>query len=624
MPSIGGGERVNQLEGGMSATAPEVLQAKAMFEAPNGDGGMIRSRQMVKIASDQTSYSSRGTLRFIASSNGKAVDPSTSYMSFKLTVACSTMLGEAKADFSGDPDELLYLPIGCQGLFKTVRTKSWGGTIIEDLGNYNIMAAFRDRLTLRPDDTELLVPGEMWPLNLSSILREKCFPGPQGDGVATGGTGAAPVNSTVIERHDDLFMCAAYAQGLSLSRGVNLTYKVRHSGIWGGEKLILLKHFGQLTLELELDEIQNVFAYWRARRKVVNAAQAAGTNFLEGSYAPDTLHTSAADPVTAAAFAAQLFGPNVNFSLLPESVPVGAGVDINAKVTAYTISEAYLLLDTVELSPSMDQGLDAAVLTGGLPIYFQTYYVTPTPIPARTVGQQSYTINKAVANVTAVTSVQVVTDSVLAKVGGLNYKFFSGGLSSWQYRLGVQYYPYFQVQKESEGLREAMKALPIQGDRYSAIPRQKYSWHNGEMAQIYNSTLSILGVNSMMSVQTAYSRVMLPQIIPTTASTAQTPTLATAAVLHARAQDGQLPDLFVVGVRMQNLPGIMMTGQSTNSGNQLTLECNFEATYSVVSATKTNQEAGVNMQDFARTMYHFVWYARCITIQPNQNVIIKE
>ena len=503
--------------------AAEIINAKALYAMPEGDSGLVRERRLERVPSDQTSYTAGDVMKFVLSSQGRMIDPSNTYISFKLTR-------------TGAPANTIgYLPIGVQGLFEEVKTQAWNGTVMEDLKDYNVNAALQDRVAMNGEDKAVYGSHE-------GFL-------PQGvDQVPWSVVGQGKNNTVAAQR------AALHGYEYQLRSGSTFTVRLRHSGLWGMSQFIPLKQLGQISLEIKLAAVQHAFAIMKVGAG--STAVAAATN-VETRVFESKLDNSAA-------------------SLAIETI-----------FESYTLSQVSLYVETILPSPAFDQSLDQAVANGGLPIYFPTYSLIRQTIDSAASSSTFY-LQKAAANVTSVVSVQISTTTADKGDGGSRFRFFSGGCSSWQYQLGTEYYPMFAITDHAIGLREAIKSLPRKNaSRPPVIPRWKYSHKNNLMANE-----AVLGAAAPAA---RYDYALWDQ---------------------SRGDEQWQSDLFMIGARLQTMPGITLTGQSTNAGNQLILHLQFAAANGTVDA---NEKYGG-----ARDLYSFIYYTRIIVVQPNNNVAVRE
>lgn len=697
--------------------ASDVLNVKALFAMPDGDAGIIRRRQIARVPSDRVYYNSGDRMKFVLASSGRAIDPSRSY--FVMTVT-ATMAASSLTASTGQ-NIVVYLPVGVQGLFKSVKTSTWSGVPIEELSRYNMVAGHRDRFTIKPDDINDFLLHEGWAPTLQSLGYEHLMPSANGNvlGHNSSGSAVAPSGGWRLPGQID----ALAAMSVGFARGNTYTARLRHSGIWGRERFIPLRQFGQLIIEIELESVEEAFSFFLLHGLVetsfssavattdnitghtdiapafVNstadttaafavAQTASGNKFnAVGAYAPPILgsfpntmtdaeaagreaaggwgvsddgasyvpnatsfeskssgtgtvailqtaavcatgqriaadmrrviHTANASQILMhpnpgpIATADSNIGGAAGVGAAPSTVFSGysSSYGIKGLITEYKVDQAAFVVDLVELSASMDAGLDNAIAAGGLPIHFPTYTIVPTTLAAGQSGAATFQIPKSVANAITIYSVQISDDPSDKYMGGRLYKYWQGGLSSWQYRLGIDYWPQYPITNEAEGLAETLKALPAQGNRPPTIPRYKYSWDNRTMLSwFHQQNTSNAVVSSFASCQdsTALSKVQ--------------PYSAHRQLGAARMHD---PDMFCIGVRLQTLPGVSMTGTSTNSGNQLSVDCIFSKYDSDTTIPFTNGKHN-SRQDVARIFYHILWYTRIVVLGASQNVVIKE
>lgn len=608
--------------------ASEVVRAKMLFSMPDGDAGLVRRRQNARVTPDKTSYGPGDVAVFVLASSGRAIDPTRSYFVFRLKCTLGTTL-----------NEVVYMPIGVQGLIKQVKTTNWGGVAIEDLLDYNIWAGFRDRLTVTPEDVDSFLLQEGWCPNLFPITRANQFPSVAGNAIGTvhgsGVTyGQAALTGIRMPGHHDAL--AGMMTGLSSLQGKYYTYRLRHSGLWGKDRVIPLKQFGQLRIEITFDSIEEAFSIFKlpehavgnfaterveAGKANIAAADIAGTSEAQIEAGLDTLGVIVNDVFSQAGSLATIqHAPEGSGSNIPwQGASSGAGQNstygITAAVTNYQIDKLSFVVELVDLSASMDQALDQAVLNGGLPFHFTTYSVTKFSLASTTAapktGAESYQLNKAAANMIAVNTIQISDAAKDKYKGGRKFRFWQGGMSAWQYRLGVDYWPIYSITNNAESLRETLKSLPCQGDSVPRIPPYKYSWDNNEMANAFHNVAASPGTPNVNTFAEAYASAALGKVQPWISPSQ--------GLLNSEYE----PDLYCIGIRLQTLPGVVMTGASTNSGNQLSLDVSWDL-YANEDSTYPTLGRQNSRFDQNRIMVNFLTYTRIVVLGPSQNIIIKE
>ena len=587
-----------------------ILEEKFEYQLPGGVAGVIRDRKTVKFPSNQRNYVSEDKISIVLNSNGLALDPVESYIQFKLQVPF------AEDEYTNDTvtkavdnqtglGNIGHLINGTQSLVRRMRVLSYAQQTMEEIDMYNILSYTVEKAVCTDKwraerTTEMYAPRDIGYSNGSGIpvfeygggandFRTRvCVPSLDTEGkfnvVTEEGALADPVNNQTFGTGLTQLLFDAAA----LRNGVTVTLKLRHSGLFGGKKIIPLQNLGQLVLEIDLERPHRVFRN------------------LQLSYLDDTS------------------------GMRPYVLPcVGGNMQ-------YNISEVFFVASMVQLSALMQQGIDSAIKNGGLPLAFNSVYST---FHAVNDASGSYAITKAAANAISVFTVQhlqrgavggsAVSNKYTEAVydAACTFESIRANITAAQYRLGTTSYPEFVMSKWTEFYEEAMKAIPVPwwADKDKAsIPRHQYALNEFHTARVaYQS-------GTMKNYAT-----LKPSI---TMGAQDLSSVADCGKPHVALLDKTCSEnSFILGTTLTSTTGVAMSGQSTNAGQQLLLNITQDSTPQIPYVPTSNDiytpGAGtasldnwskITGQNRNRDMYNFMVYVRLVLIQPDMNVVIKE
>lgn len=573
---------------GSVANMDDIVESKLMFATPEGDGALARKREIQEFPCDAgvaAIFNPGDTTQITIASNGMVIDPSNTFLSFKLTLSGAKSTAAAALN--------VILPTGAAGLINQLDILSYGSTTIESLPDYNIFAALLDAYTLTKDwkknyggheamppvgdeDSAYVPPskddGKVPPVPTYTLFPSSTAANSSGafDGTAVAGTPSLSGRALAM---------AKYCQSLAVGRHVALPF--RHSGLLGNSRYIPLNVLGTLRLQIR----------WERAEKVLQVVGFGST--YECPPVPIQGTAGGANGYTDGALAGLTAG-------------------------TYTITDVKLVASVVQLSSSMQDAIDKSVAGGGLPIYFPTYARMRTSVEPNAAGSITQLLPKNAATALSVFSVfytdpantsgvYVAADDY--KSGALcvgtafqalanKFDFWQKGCRQWQYRFGTDLFPRFQVRTASTGYKVAIEAIPKLPwmDKVASCPRERYSWENeyaciSQTPQTDQATMIAGGV------------AVIPNI--------QNPKLALD-VEH-------YPNKFFMGVNLQSTPGIAMSGLSCTSGTQPQIEVVLSGADQIGMANAGNERCKLKSD-----LITFLWYQRVLQIFPGQNVMVKE
>lgn len=597
-----------------------MLEEKFLFSLPDGDAGIVRKTVIKKFQADRTSYVSGDTITFRLQSQGMAIDPSKSFIRMHVSVAHPDIdtTGSYAAIQDDQKNRGLIASAGIAGAIKRLRTQSFNGTTLEEIEHYNTLSAIHDKFLVSQEAKENELSGEAWMPNanwneLESLKWDKVT------NVMSAGVGLdapAVVNqdeSNVgdwqrrLRRHTESWTALTPSNLHGHTAGRDVCFQLRQSGIWGGKKIVPLQHLGQVTLEMQLESPDKVFQQ---------------IQWIDGeSTTVDSCGPSRMAPVA---------------DNIPDATTGLTGADIpDAVALEYTVTKVEFVAYLVELSSAMQEAMDSAVASSGLPMAFDSFYVTSSVENAAGGGastsilsKTNWPIYKSAANVRSVytayvprgctTGDAVYTAEAKSERSQDSFQLVKPGVTNWQYRLGTTNYPDFLVDSECIGMRLAMDALPkdkLVGKRTPSVPLDKYGYTN--FLSCYGYALALNG---------AVPGKGLGGYLDTEARTGSE--------LAGYGIRGAGVNAFLQGVSLESTEGVELSGQSTNSGNQLSLQSAYNETLESVNsnyvacAEVTMSGAGADGGDDARNalleVFHVMRYTRLLLIQANRNVTIKE
>lgn len=625
-----------------NASSSKVLADKSSYGMPPADAGIVQDRSLmiVPAANLGTAYYSPGdTIRFDISVGEWAIDPVRSYLSLQLQLIGNCVGADATAADNSNQvigNCVVHMPIGIQGLFESVTTACISGSDnIEMLERYNFLAGLRDRLIVDPFDIDTALISEGWCPVLIPLMREPAFP------TSAGSTLANNAGSGTLSDHAfsplQLSILAGYVAGLYSASGANYTCRLRHSGIWGADRFILMNQLGRISLSIKLASVRQAFSYFQlagsdtdmTKNLYGNTASASTLGLL--TYANPSGEKYAANATDAAETADSATWLAAKGSA-QQNQPA-----LEALVSSYRVRNVNMVLELAKFSKSYNAGLDEAAKQG-IPWTFTTYHFAQTPAPVSSSTSMNYQIPVVKSNIISCIGVQVCDSQADQAMGGYLYKYWQRCVVSWRFRLGGYYYPAESLPNDAVRLREVLKALPQIAGRNATIPRYKYSWRNFEAVHLNPGAGTKFG--NLAAIATALVQPRLQQA--PAAEVAAATINASGLLIHGTAnsytnvmgtfnqQHWWQPNQFMVAARFQLVPGVMMTGQSTSAGNQLFFECTYATSSANDLSTDAEGTAGrsnnINNSRFAQqAQWYFVTaYTRSVVIGSNGYISIKE
>jgi hypothetical protein len=250
----------------------------------------------------------------------------------------------------------------------------------------------------------------------------------------------------------------------------------------------------------------------------------------------------------------------------------------------YEITNPSFNCRMVRLSPHMREAISGAVNKNGLPFTIDTWYMSHTAISANNVGRPAdISIPKNVANVQAVLAFMNLSDNETDKTDSQrdSFKTIHHGLDGFRVRWGTKYYPEY----------------------IASTTLEKYDLTKGAFPQLLARKMP--GV-SMFQYDPQKTKIF-GQSQYTTSDTDTS---------------GELWDTscnrYALGVSMQNVKGLALSGVTTNSGNQITFQCDWDKTTTTATA-----KANAYRERLAE-LYCCIRYTRMLLFGPNQNVSVRE
>lgn len=609
--------------------ATSALEKKFSFTLPDGDAGIVRKTRIQRFQADRSSYTSGDTITFRLQSQGMAIDPKKSFirMRVKASNAGMTAVSTAANLLANQRTRALIASAGIAGAIKKIRTISYNGVVMEEIEHYNTLSALHDTFLVSQEAKENELASEGWfpraRMEEIEALRLDWI------SAASQTTAANVIAAPAISLHD----AVTYSNWSGAQRrqarhteswytpfltnlhghsgGRDVAFRLRQSGIWGGDRIIPLQHLGQLTLEMLLEHPDRVFQQmqWTETRSDVSQAAAVGTI---------TPFTQRLVPIGA------LESENP-----PSDITTSEAVD-------YTVTKVEFVAHMVELSAAMQEAMDSAVAGNGLPMFFDTYYITSSTEQAAAGGSASasilsktnWPIYKSAANVRSVYTCYVPRGSAAgagysasqdAERRQNSFEFIKPAATDWQYRLGTVQYPDFRVDSDAIGYHLAMDALPrdkLIGKSEPSVPLDRYT---------YSDFLSFRG--NMLSMRDFVPGKGMLYI--------EEKNLPSGDGVMANIQVRESGvTAFLQGVSLESTPGVALSGQSTNIGNALSLESHYNETPEGIAGetlypTRTlTQVSGVVGGDDGRLalleVFHVMRYSRLLLVQANRNVVVKE
>lgn len=577
------------------------LEEKYLYALPDGDAGIVQKDQLIRIQSDRTTYNGGDEVTFTLASTGMALDPEQCFIH-----ATVTLTGAANSEHTH-----WRMSAGSTGMLRSVETVGYTGTTLERIDNYNVIGALVDKVCLSDEDKKERLAGEGWdfvpdPKHLISSLDYACL-------------GFTPGTAAVRDMTLQLSTTANNAQGpyrdgvrygQSFINGRDLCFRLRHSGIWGGKRLIPLQHLGQVQLKLQLEPVWKTFQQmeWSTEGK-------------DGD--------SKTFEATAGCFR----------RLTPLQAAVAADTSID-----YTLTNVYMYCRAVKLSPAMEETMDEAVNSSGLPMHFDTWHISKETLPSNNLGKNTWEIGKSAANVRSILTAFNVrpgtkenngaTDrsadgyatadakSTVSNEGEIrqdSFQFIKPGITNWRYRLGTEYRPNYQVDSDIVGKELAMRAIPqdkclskkradVRLDRYTY---QCLGYINGALVP-----RGIMGIGVGAHVAFEQKTNVMDYL--------------TGYIGEAGHAEGNRVDTFFCGVNMETTEGVPLSGKSTNAGTRLIFECDQTNTSTTGDTHRMGADVERGLLHSAGSTWSYVdvfncmRYTQLLLIQSNRNITVKE
>lgn len=575
------------------------LVERFTFSLPDGDAGLVDEHRYVDFyPRGAADYEAGSRMVFHLEGNGLVLDPTESYIDFKLRVY-DPVLTAANVRLGLIP----VLPAGTSGLIKNVKITSMSSVELEYLQKYNRTGAVLDRWQLDDQWIRDEGPLELYPPNTHTVSKEGAH------------TQATPVTSLSTSTWEKAAAYTAYvwhtennastkhdagAYGLSgeyhrmytplisdsafSTEGADCIIRLRHSDIFGKRTVVPLDELGHLRVEIELEDAAVALRYLRLR-----------------AYESDVKNSMGA----------------VSYDI--------AELD---GITGTTAAPSYKLIGPVfrcrmlRLSPHMREAMNNATNNEGLPMVLNTWYTSSTGITAThsTPPPNSYTIPKTVANAksliayvcladgswvapaagdhkvtTTIISGVTATDLASTRTSEVwrdSFDTWHHGLDYYRVRLGTQYYPQNEAKTVTQKYMLTKNAIPMKGKKMPGVPLIQYDHKRTDYAGLRRN---YTGINDLVRVETSPNRV-------------------------------------VHGISLQSVPGLTLSGLTTNNGNQLCFEAKWDQINSNTSVTTgattvvTENDIDVfNSQTWRpATIYYALLYTRLVVITKGHNVSIRE
>lgn len=508
-------EVVDPHQGGDGPSAKSKIMERVGYRLPVMDAGVVRMRQTKRYYPTQQSYVDGDVINFIISSQGQMIDPNNSYLegTFKLT--------ENGAFPDASKTWLIpTLPAGLQGMFDSVVTTGWGDVPIEELPNYNIVGAFRDRAYLSRKDINAWGGPEGWS---QEVVRS-------GPSLEFGDYGQG--NAATLEKQARMRLC--YGGAAALVRGFRFQMRPRHSGIWGGTKFIPLKQLGQLNLNMRLARVQD-FVRMVAIENVT----------------PELVDNAAWDK--------DAWILVRNGSYRDEGIDPHVEGVLNC-YSGFTITNLTYVMEVVTPSASLDASITTLQQSSGIPLSVNSWKIIRKSVQGSP-SQETYYFPPSLANISTVQVYHLPRSDCHKALGASQFLSYSQGAYWWQWTHGADSYPLNPVEDHLRGWRESVKALPFAGTgKQPNIPLYKYSWY-------VNPPLAAANIRASNFSSEADMDALCADIAPKYSTDGSSLYAAQDRTLH--------PDHFFIGLSLETLPGIKMSGKSTNEGAQLSLTVRY-------------------------------------------------
>jgi len=501
-----------------------LLAAKIDYTFPDGDMPTIARRVTSVFKANQPSFQGGSQAQISLFSNDAVLDLESSYFRANLKIEISGSSTQTPLGQYTYGSIMPLLENGVEDLIKEFRVESYGRTELEKISNYHHVAHLKHQIESSKANDNVLN---------RMCLRGDCLSSAEAAAMVTNTPGDS--GKTII--------------------GVPVVFQLTGSGIFNSKRYFPLRVVSQLNLFFDLETATNAFhqcinystqnSDWvqpasstvNTYNTVTNSAQV--FTAAQGQQAPSTAVVYA-NPTTTKCF----MDPGTG-RLCPSNGQVDPSA---ANITiSYTLSELEFVADTVILQPQMEAAILKSVESElGLPYWFPTYYFQIDPV----ISAQNFTqrIGKGVANASRV----ITKFQHSSWVNNQNEDMFASepfGLSSYQYRLGTQYYPRDPVKSLLHAVIEADKAVNY------AIARNPTPF--GSIRRQIGDSLQVQGsANNTGAGQTGQQNAGAAN-----ASVTQCYLPSMACVPHE----------FRIGTSLMSSPDAIISGVNTNQGHQLEL-----------------------------------------------------
>lgn len=540
----------------MGVRMEQMLEDMIGFTLPDGDAGIVEDVSFKKIFPDQgNSFTPGQEMVFTISGAQHAFDPYQSYIQFELKVS-----GATKTTALGG---LRILSGGTQGLVKTLRITTLSGVDLEYIEHYNRLAVAQDRWCLSNDYRRLEGHAELLPPHSSEASLYGCF----GDLKQDDATSARTVDTTTVGNsttngpHPDLN--GPIGELRRMYEPLEQTYA---NGKLGKPVKLHLRAsdiLGKKKL-FPLDATGNI--------KVTITLEEFRTAFQSVLHNSVTV-TAMDDSITGGGFA----GPMDHVATSAQDTAI-----------TYTVTNPVFNLRMVKLAPGVRETISNATAGNGLPLTINTWHVIKQSIPAsNTTTPATVTINKNVANLQSGLLWMSPSDNDATNPEELrdSFKMVHHGLDTFRLRWGAKNVPDY-----SDGAATST-------EKYELV---RYAW-NFELDERYrNPGVPLIRYDP----KCAYWK-------------GSTVAYAGTTDINDRRQESTC-DLYCVGASLQTIPGVALSGVTTQSGSQITFELGWDKN-GESGAVLTNQ-----YHARAVTLYAAVRYTRVIMFHGSQNVRIRE
>lgn len=600
-----------------SAGRAAALESKFAFQLPEADFGLVNRRQTVRFAAKQNSYAPGATAEIEIQSQGGFIDPQESYFTAEIEVTRTsggvfndTSSPEGKARSAAVTFQLKY---GVEGMIRRMRVLSYNGTALEDIQDYDVITALHDNVVdLKKCDPAEYESSGRPPCRDVSDLEVGSLPYIDITGAVDYITGVqASTADMELGTTDDLPVGYArrfrhYSEAFEQTGGKPVAWKCRASGLFGGKRVIPLPQLGSVNVEFTLAQAHECF---QAMQMVMfpNGGAADDSQYAETDDAKQEADGKEVSTNTWATDTTwQQFHPAImEYQGRRSDYYPDTSRDFNGAIS-YSVKNLAFVASLVHPSQAMSEAVAQAVAKEGLPLFFDTFYTYAETLTVATAGaphlpKSSFEISKSAANarsvVTAFRSIQPTSQSLVTD----RWRFLDPGVSGYQYRIGTSFEPQFVPSTVAVMYREALKAIPGHVKEKMGVPIQRYSWQNNE--RCWGATRGVGAVG------------------PTRRNFRGVQNFSNVTSKNSLVSNEEIPDKFFLGANLESTPGVVLSGQSLNSGNTLVLELQTQNSAHSPGWQGGSTEAA-DAQSVAVT--HMLRYTRLLLVMPNRNVVIKE